>query len=482
MTPFEQRYRRRVHGAFVAILLLHIPACSIVASYFGLAVGLVTGLGVAIAAGPVLLFALAPSSRWTGVAIAVASQCFSALLIHSGRGMIEMHFHVFVSIAALVTLADWVVVASAAATIAVHHVLFYLLLPASVFNYAAGLGIVVVHAAFVVLETVPACLVSARFRRLLQAQGSVLQTLRTAARAITDHTNDLTATTQALATGSEEQATSIQATGASIDEMSAMTGRNAESAQKAKLLAAQTRAAVEANVATMEEMNASMLAIKSANDNIAKIIRVIDEIAFQTNILALNAAVEAARAGEAGQGFSVVADEVRNLAQRSAGAARETADKIQDSMSKGELGARHSQRVAEGLRGIVANIREVDNLLGGIAVASQEQSRGIEQVNAAVSQIDRVTQASAAGATRTTGTVHQLGLLAGELNGALADLDRLLGDGTPETPRAAEEPDGGPRSAPVPDAPVGGEAAPDQGSGRRSKSELVTSAADKMDF
>ena len=128
------------------------------------------------------------------------------------------------------------------------------------------------------------------------------------------------------------------------------------------------------------------------------------------------------------QGFAVVADEVRNLAQRSAAAARETAEKIQDSMDKGERGVERSARVGEGLRDIVAKIREVDNLVGHIATASQEQSQGIAQINTAVSQIDKITQSSASSAANTSEIAGKLDVLAGQLKGAVEDLDRILGE------------------------------------------------------
>jgi methyl-accepting chemotaxis protein len=196
---------------------------------------------------------------------------------------------------------------------------------------------------------------------------------------------------QTLAEGASEQAASLEETSASLEEISSMTRRNAENAQSAKDLATQTRAAADAGTSDMREMNEAMDAIKNSGDNIAKIIKTIDEIAFQTNILALNAAVEAARAGEAGMGFAVVAEEVRNLAQRSAQAAKETAAKIEDSISRSEAGVEVSRKVAQRLDEIVTRARDVDELVAEIATASREQSQGIDQVNIAVTEMDKVT-------------------------------------------------------------------------------------------
>ncbi|MCI0541384.1 MAG: nitrate- and nitrite sensing domain-containing protein [Verrucomicrobiales bacterium] len=232
---------------------------------------------------------------------------------------------------------------------------------------------------------------------------------------------------QSLAEGASEQAASLEETSASLEEMSGMTKRNAEHAQNAKDLANQTRLAAETGAADVQAMNEAMGAIKFSSDNIAKIIKTIDEIAFQTNILALNAAVEAARAGEAGMGFAVVADEVRNLAQRSAQAARETAEKIEDSIGKSNHGAHISAKVSASLQDIVTKARQVDELVAQIAAASLEQSRGINQVNAAVTQMDKVTQCTAASAEESAGAAEELNGQAGALLEAVHDLTNLIG-------------------------------------------------------
>jgi methyl-accepting chemotaxis protein len=180
--------------------------------------------------------------------------------------------------------------------------------------------------------------------------------------------------------------------------------------------------------------------IKEAGGNIAKIIKSIDEIAFQTNILALNAAVEAARAGEAGLGFAVVADEVRSLAQRSANAARETAEKIQDSIAKSDRGVQISQQVSKRFEEIMDKVRKVDNLVANIATASKEQSQGISQVSSAVNEIDKVTQSNAAGAEQSAAAAQELNGQADLLNEALEEMHQLMAGADDSTSKVAAEP------------------------------------------
>jgi methyl-accepting chemotaxis protein len=209
--------------------------------------------------------------------------------------------------------------------------------------------------------------------------------------------------------------------------MASMTQRNSENAQKANDLAKQARGAAEKGASNMDAMSSAMSAIKTSSDDIAKIIKTIDEIAFQTNILALNAAVEAARAGEAGMGFAVVADEVRNLAQRSAQAAKETAGKIEGAISNTAQGVDISAKVAETLREIVGKVRQVDELVAEVAGASREQTQGVTQINTAVGQMDKVTQSNAANAEESAAASEELNAQAMSMKEAVTELLALVG-------------------------------------------------------
>jgi len=255
----------------------------------------------------------------------------------------------------------------------------------------------------------------------------VVATLDTGALQTNSAANQVSIASQSLAEGASEQAASIEEISASLEEMASMTKRNAENANKANDLAKQARHAADRGTQDMGDMNAAMEAIKVSSDDIAKIIRTIDEIAFQTNILALNAAVEAARAGEAGMGFAVVADEVRNLAQRSAQAAKETAVKIETAVTKTGQGVQISHKVTNTLADIVAKIRQVDGIAAEVAGASSEQTQGITQINQAVGQMDKVTQANAASAEESAAAAEELNAQAELMKKSVGELLNLVG-------------------------------------------------------
>jgi methyl-accepting chemotaxis protein len=287
--------------------------------------------------------------------------------------------------------------------------------------------------ASVLFAAITMALIAFNSNRVRGSLGRLVRDLNANSTQVNQAAAQVSTASQTLARGSGEQAASIEETSSSLEEMASMTKQNAENAQKANDLAREARTAADRGADDMKAMNQAMEAIKISSDDIAKIIKTIDEIAFQTNILALNAAVEAARAGEAGMGFAVVADEVRNLAQRSAQAAKETAAKIEGAITKTAQGVDISGKVAQTLNEIVTKARQVDELASQVAAASREQTLGITQINAAVGQMDKVTQSNAASAQESAAAAQELNAQADMMKEAVLKLTRLAGDAGSKT-------------------------------------------------
>lgn len=231
---------------------------------------------------------------------------------------------------------------------------------------------------------------------------------------------------QSLAASASEQAASLQETSSGLEQMSAMTRQNAANAQQANKLASQAAERASSGDQTIGRLGTAMGAINESADQIGRIIKVIEEIAFQTNLLALNAAVEAARAGEHGKGFAVVAAEVRNLAQRATDAARETTGLIEAAVGRAKEGAEVAHAAGDVLRGIVKDVTQVAKLLHDVTRASEEQAQGVNQINTAVSEMDRLTQQNAAGAEESASSAEELSAQANTMLAMVSDLVQVV--------------------------------------------------------
>jgi methyl-accepting chemotaxis protein len=316
-------------------------------------------------------------------------------------------------------------------------------------------------------------------RRVIKSFRHTMAEMKAGSQQVAAAAGQVTAASQSLAQGASKQAASLQETSASSEEINSMARRNSENSHAAADLVAQSQSKFVETSQSLDQMVAAMDGISTQSGKISKIIKVIDEIAFQTNILALNAAVEAARAGEAGLGFAVVADEVRNLAQRCAQAAKDTAALIEESIARSGEGKVKVDQVAAAFRGIAAESAKVKTLVDEVNHGSLEQSRGIEQVAKAITQIEAVTQTNAASAEQSAAAAAELKGHSQMWNDIVARFESMVGGGQPAKAHGSGR---NPRPVvAVPNVSLprfesgvgGGQPAKAQGSGRNPRPEVV---------
>lgn len=265
-------------------------------------------------------------------------------------------------------------------------------------QYQAGIAEEVANGNFTV-EVEPKCdedLMGLSLSKMVENNYATMSNIKDAAYQVTTSSSQVASASEALAQGSTEQASAIEEITASIDDVADRTKENAAQANVAADLMTKTIEEVKKGNKEMQDMVVAMEDINNASESISKIIKVIDDIAFQTNILALNAAVEAARAGDAGKGFAVVAEEVRNLAAKSAAAAAETADMIEDSIHKIEYGSKIANKTADALAEITNVVKQSETIVNEIAEASNYQATAIMQIDQAIEQVSQVVQTNSA--------------------------------------------------------------------------------------
>lgn len=262
---------------------------------------------------------------------------------------------------------------------------------------------------------------------ITRSVGVIIQGLTDASAQVAAAANQVSASSQQLANGASEQAAGIEETSSSLEEFSSMTKQNAGNAGQANTIMDETAQVVVSANESMKQLTASMEDISKSSSETQKIIKTIDEIAFQTNLLALNAAVEAARAGEAGAGFAVVADEVRNLAMRAADAAKNTSNLIEGSVKKIENGTMLVRGTAEAFEKLQEGSTKASELVNNIASASDQQATGIDQINNAVAEMDKVVQGNAANAEESASAAEELNAQAETMKGFVEELVELVG-------------------------------------------------------
>ena len=251
--------------------------------------------------------------------------------------------------------------------------------------------------------------------------------MRDGAEQVMSAASQVSVSSQSLSQGATEQAASLEETSASMEQMASMTRMNADNAEQAATLMGEVDAQVATSNRMLGQMVTAMASIRDSSAKVSKIIKTIDEIAFQTNILALNAAVEAARAGEAGMGFAVVADEVRNLAQRAAQAARDTASLIDEARQNAEQGGQTVEQVTAAITQFTASVSKVKGIAEEVNSASRQQAQGIDQVTQAIAQMEKVTQNNAATAEESAAASEELNAQSEVSVRLVRDLEAMVG-------------------------------------------------------
>jgi methyl-accepting chemotaxis protein len=362
----------------------------------------------------------------TRFAVGIALMLFCALNVQQTHGQIELHFGIFVLLAFLVCYQDWRVIIAAAATVAVHHLSFNYLqqwgYPTICFAHP-GLDRVLIHAAYVVVEAGVLSYLALRMNHdssavveSSSALHATMDTMRHTADKIAHGMHLITAASGDVASGNATVSSSATAQASSLEQaaiamktLTVTVKQNADHAARANDLVSSASSVAMAGGDVVSNVVSTMASIRSSSRKIEDIIGVIDGIAFQTNILALNAAVEAARAGEQGRGFAVVATEVRNLAHRSAQAAKEIKQLIGDSVGQVDAGSELVDKAGRTMEQIVQSVKQVAEIMSAISIASQDQRDGIETVSQTIEDVERTTRQTVElveQSSQAAGTMH----------------------------------------------------------------------------
>lgn len=428
---FRENYDKNINKFFLFLILLHIPLFLGVASYFKTEYSIAFLSPIVVLIGPLLGYIKSPQSKFNMILNSFAMMCMSATIIHLGKGLIEMHFHIFIALTVLIIFGRILPILVGLVTIAVHHISFFFLLPKSLFNYEASFSTVLLHAAFAVISAIVAGFLARKFGLFIDAQEEIVTNLKKAVNSnknLSEKINDISAM---VSETTNNQASAVQQSVSTLEEITKMVDMTTKNIQDTKQNTDHSFKIAEDGKSSVSSVTSSIGDIRSSNDtmvselnhNMAQIqeitelinqiadkTKIINDIVFQTKLLSFNASVEAARAGEHGKGFAVVAEEVGNLANMSGSASEEINTLLESSISRVNKIVSESQRNMEKiskdgqivlhkgveksneslqiLQDVVQNIRKNNDLMQNITTAAEEQSRGIQEITQAIRAID----------------------------------------------------------------------------------------------
>jgi methyl-accepting chemotaxis protein len=422
MSNFEKDYRSRANKFLLIILWAHLPVLFAFAVAQGTSIAAAVLGSVLLCAAPSMLVHWNPSGTAASVAIACATMGFSGLTIYLGGGKIEYHFHVFSFLAVITALCNPLAQVAAAVTIALHHVIGWALAPRAVFNYDAAFSDVMLHAFFVILETGICLRIVWQLSATVRARGILEEQVSAASKGVNSGTREIEGFVHTLASTASTQAQMVE-------EIAAASQSLQQDASSRESLVEDTNAKVEDAVTRISEcrrdldqVNRDMAQLAEANRKVAGVMALVTDIARQTNILAVNASIEASRSGAAGAGFGIIADQVRDLAQRTAEAARDIENVLSSSMGTVERNTHSLGGITKSMHVIEGVAFSMSQLTRDLVSQGKTQASELARIATAMQKISAGTQHLASGAEESSSTSSELARQARDLDAVLTTL------------------------------------------------------------